>query len=85
LRSAAQTKRGIEIQFQHLRVRPPFDNDHTRLELLERANRIPGVSIEREKITKRPRIPLALLAHNDGALEELKRVLEWVEQRASTA
>jgi hypothetical protein len=81
---ALYTYGAIEIQFQHLRARPPFDNDDTRLDLLGRVNRIPGVSIEPDKITKRPRVSLALLAHDERALEEFKRVLEWVEQRAST-
>lgn len=75
----------VEIQFQHLRHRAPFDDEHVRLELLERVNRIPGVSFGVERINKRPSIRLSLLAADHAALAELKRVLEWVEERARTA
>jgi hypothetical protein len=73
----------IEVQFQHLKMRPPFDDEQTRLELLRRVNEIPGVSFGPEVITKRPSIQLDLLASNPVALEQLKRVLEWVEAEAS--
>jgi hypothetical protein len=74
----------VEVQFQHLKARPPFDNEQTRLELLRRVNEIPGVSYGSEVITKRPSIPLSLLASEPAALEQLKRVLEWVEEQAKT-
>jgi hypothetical protein len=58
------------------------DRGYGWLELLRRVNEIPGVSYAREKITKRPNISLRLLAADPAALDQLKRVLEWVEQRA---
>jgi hypothetical protein len=75
----------LEIQFQHLRVRPPFDDEQVRVELLRLVNEIPGVSFGSERITKRPHIPLALFAADPAALEQLKRVLEWVAETASAA
>jgi hypothetical protein len=75
----------IEFQFQHLKPRAPFDDEQARLELLRRVNEIPGVSFGPEVITRRPSIQLSLLASNPDALEELKRVLEWVEGEASRA
>jgi hypothetical protein len=36
----------IEVQFQHLKARPPFDDEQTRLELLRLINEIPGVSFD---------------------------------------
>ena len=60
----------------------PFDDEQVRLELLEQANRTPGVSLDADKISKRPRILLSLLAAEPPALAQLKRLLEWVEQRA---
>ena len=66
----------LEIQFQHLRHRAPFDDEQVRLELLEQANRIPGVSLDADKISKRPRILLSLLAAEPPALAQLKRLLE---------
>jgi hypothetical protein len=75
----------IELQFQHLKARPPFDDEQTRLELLRRINEIPGVSFGADVITKRPSIPLSVLARDPAALEQLKRVLEWIEDPANTA
>ena len=79
---ALYTYGAIEIQFHHLRNRAPFDDDEVRLELLRQANEIPGVTIAPDKINKRPRIPLSVLAANQTAVDQLKRALEWVEERA---
>jgi hypothetical protein len=46
---------------------------------------IPGVSLERDVITKRPSIQLSLLASDVAAVAQLKRVLEWIEAQASRA
>jgi hypothetical protein len=73
----------VEVQFQHLKARPPFDDEQTRLELLRRVNEIPGISFTEQMITKRPSIPLALLAADPAAFDEFKRVLEWLERTAA--
>lgn len=73
-----------EVQFQHLLTRPPFDSEQRRLELLRRVNDIPGVSFGPEVITKRPSIPLAVLAGNPRALEQLKAVLRWLADTAAS-
>lgn len=73
-----------EVQFQHLLARPPFDNEAMRLELLRRVNEIPGVSFGPEVITKRPSIPIAVLASNPRALGQLKAVLRWVAETAAS-
>jgi hypothetical protein len=73
----------IEVQFQHLKTRAPFDDEQTRLELLRQVNKIPGVAFDAEVITRRPSIPVSLLASDPAALDMLKRVLEWVEEKAS--
>lgn len=75
----------VELQFQHLKARPPFDDENARLELLRRVNEIPGVSFPSEVITRRPSIPLTLLAGNPASLDQLKRVLEWIEVQPSAA
>ncbi len=67
----------IEVQFQHLK--PPFDDEKARLNLLGRLNNIPGVSFGPEVITRRPSIRLSLLTSNPAALDELKSVIEWFE------
>jgi hypothetical protein len=73
----------IELQFQHLKPRPPFDDEQMRLELLRRVNEIPGVSLGPDVITKRQSIQLSLFVGNLAALEQLKLVLEWVEDEMS--
>jgi hypothetical protein len=75
----------VEIQFQHLLHRAPFDDEQVRLDLLEQVNRIPGVAFGVDRISKRPSIRLSLLAADPAAPEQLKRVLEWVEERAGRA
>ena len=75
----------IEVQFQYLTARAPFDDEQTRLHLLREVNEIPGVSFGSEVITKRPSIPLSLIASNPEVLEKLKRVIEWVEEEARRA
>ena len=75
----------IELQFQYLKARPPFDDEQTRLELLRRVNEIPGVFFETDVITRRPSIPLSLLVGDPAAMAQLRGVLEWTETTANTA
>lgn len=65
------------IQFQHLMRRPPFDDVELRREFLRRLNEIRDVSIAEDAVTRRPKIPLALLAADQEALDSLKGVLDW--------
>jgi hypothetical protein len=80
---ALYTNGWVEIQFQHLRHRAPFDDEAVRVELLEQVNGIPGVAFGVDRINKRPSIRLSLLAADPSALEQLKRTIEWVEHRAN--
>lgn len=66
-----------EIQFQHLMRRSPFDGLELRREFLRRLTEVRGVSITEDAVTRRPKIPLALLAADLEALESLKGVLDW--------
>jgi hypothetical protein len=56
-------------------MKPPFDNDDMRKELLKRINEIPGVNFPQQSIAKGPSIPLKILEGTDarekffGALE----------------
>jgi len=68
----------VEVQFQWLRSRPPFENEELRLELLRRLNEILGVALAPDAITKRPSIQLALLAADEAALTHFKEVLGWL-------
>jgi alkylated DNA nucleotide flippase Atl1 len=65
----------IEVVFQHLTRRPPFDEVALRWELLNRLNQIPGVEIPEAKIALRPSFPITAL-NGDGA-DRLQQVLDW--------
>lgn len=56
----------VEVVFQHLLTRPPFDDTAVRDELRLRVNRIPGVDIPISRLELRPSFPLVLLADEAG-------------------
>lgn len=74
---AVYTYGRVEIQFQHLLVRSPFDAVEVRRGLLAELNTIPGVQFPDEVITRRPSIQLSLLASDVAALRQLEHALEW--------
>ena len=65
-----------EIQFQHMLGRKPFNKQAKRLELLDRLNKIPGVEIPADAITRRPSIPLATFT-DPSSLQKFLSVLDW--------
>ena len=69
----------LEIQFQWMKERPPFDAEAKRLELRDRLNKIPGVDIPADAITLRPRILLSALT-DKAALAQFLAVLDWFVQ-----
>ena len=71
----------FEVVFQHLSVRPPFDDVTLREELRQRLNQLPGVDIAAAKIALRPGFPLAVLADTD-AREALLDHLRWFYEEA---
>ena len=56
----------IEVVFQHLRSRVPFDDAELRDELRTRLNTVPGVNIPAAKIELRPGFPLQVLVEPNG-------------------
>ncbi|MCP3785334.1 DUF262 domain-containing protein [Micromonospora sp. A3M-1-15] len=74
----------FEVVFQHLTVRPPFDDVTLREELRQRFNQLPGVDIAAAKIALRPGFPLDVLADAD-AREALLDHLHWFYQVAQMA
>jgi hypothetical protein len=66
----------VEIQFQWLQKRPPFNEDAKRKQLLDLLNQIPGVNIPENAITRRPNIPLSIFK-NEAALNQFLGILEW--------
>jgi hypothetical protein len=69
----------VEIQFQWLQSKPPFDDKSKRIELLGRLNRIPGIDIPVDAITRRPNVYLSIFK-NESALEQFLETLDWVIQ-----
>ena len=66
----------VEVQFQVLKTRSPFDDEPKRLELLQRLNTIPGVSIPEEAITRRPSFALSALKET-SSMQQLLNALNW--------
>ena len=73
----------VEVQFQMMRSRPPFDAEPKRLDLLQRLNDIPNVSIPRDGITRRPSIPLSLFL-DESALNQFLTTLDWIFREITT-
>jgi hypothetical protein len=70
------TSGSVEIPFQYMSRRKPFDNELNRVELLNRLNQIPGIKIPADEINSRPNVRLAVLA-NDGTVAKFLAVLDW--------
>jgi hypothetical protein len=67
----------VEVQFQYLKDRPPFDSIEKRMELLKRLNEVPGVNLPEDGIDRRPSIRLSALTHNDAS-NHLLNVFAWI-------
>jgi hypothetical protein len=74
----------LEVQFQQLKTKPPFEEEDKRLELLRRLNEMPGVSIPLDGITRRPSIQLSVLV-NETTLDNFLEVLDWVVEQVKAA
>jgi hypothetical protein len=70
------TSGSVEVQFQHLKVRPPFDSESLREDFRQHLNTIPGVSLPDGSLARRPSFSMKLLRTED-ALEKLLEVLDW--------
>ncbi|PPH24149.1 hypothetical protein C5C99_00420 [Rathayibacter sp. AY1C4] len=66
----------VEVVFQHMRSRPPFDSLPLRQALLSRLNTVSGVDLPADRLEKRPSFDLEVLAHR-SARRQLVEVLEW--------
>lgn len=71
-----------EVVFQHLKRRPPFDDELLRRELMARLNRVKGIDLAEAKLDLRPSFPLEVFAEQG---EELREVLEWFAHTAELA
>lgn len=58
---SAWTYDGVEIQFQWIKTRSPYQELSRRVKLLHELNRIPGVSIPEDAVDRRPSIKYSVL------------------------
>jgi hypothetical protein len=65
--------------FQYYSLKPPFESEEKRIELLERLNSIPGIELPRDSINRRPSISLAPLLEGER-LRKLLETFDWVVQ-----
>ena len=70
----------VEIQFQHIKPRAPFDDEGVRRELLAVLNRVPGVQFPADSIDKRPSIPLVDLL-SEAPWSAFQQVLAWFTRK----
>jgi len=61
-------------------MKPPFDNEDLRRELLRKINEVHGVDISQDYISKGPSIPLKILG-NHNALEKFLGAVTWAVQQ----
>jgi hypothetical protein len=75
----------VEMAFQWLRLRPPFDQIEMRQNLLERLNAIPGVSLPADSLDRRPSFMLDAFGTNPNSADALIGVYEWMIERVTQA
>ncbi|MGX1507480.1 UNVERIFIED_CONTAM: alkylated DNA nucleotide flippase Atl1 [Streptomyces graminofaciens] len=70
----------VEVVFQYLKDRAPFDDTAQRRELLQRLNKIDGIDLPEAKLELRPSFPLSVFAEHGEAVCE---VLDWFVHTAA--
>lgn len=70
----------VEVVFQYLSIRPPFDDTGVREELRRQINRIPGVDLPASKLELRPSFPLECLV-GEEASRAVSQVHDWFLER----
>jgi len=81
--AAVWTYGRVEMQFQWMAKRPPFDDAGLRLEAIRRLNQIPGVSVPEDAVDRRPAFPLSALV-DETSLAQFLDVLNWCVSRIMT-
>ncbi|WKE71645.1 DUF262 domain-containing protein [Streptomyces sp. WP-1] len=68
----------VEVVFQYMRSRPPFDDSGLRQEFMSRLNAVPGIELAEAKLELRPSFPLEVLADHS---EEIVGIMSWFVQQ----
>ncbi|MBW4540322.1 MAG: hypothetical protein KME43_14420 [Myxacorys chilensis ATA2-1-KO14] len=71
------TTGSIEVGFQYLQNKRPFDSEIHLLELLSRLNAIAGIALPATVMTKRPSLPLTVL-QPEASLQQFLAAFDWV-------
>jgi hypothetical protein len=66
----------VEIHFQYLARRPPFEAHDLREQLRQRLNDVPGIELDEGDLERRPSFPLELLAE-PAARERFLAAMDW--------
>ena len=74
----------VEIYFYWYAYKPLFASEVRRLEILEKLNAIPGISLPESAIRRRPNIPLADLV-GDNRLNQFLEVFDWYLEQVKTS
>jgi alkylated DNA nucleotide flippase Atl1 len=64
----------VEVVFQYLKTRSPFDDTEQRRELLNRLNKIDGIDLPEAKLELRPSFPVRVFTEHG---DEICEVLDW--------
>jgi hypothetical protein len=81
---AVWTNGAIEMQFQHLQNKRGFEEGESRRELLGRINRVPGVALPPDSLSRRPSFSLATL-REPSALRAFQDAIEWGIEKTQAA
>lgn len=73
---AIWTNGTAQIQFGPMRSNPAFQDELRRLELLEKLNQVPGMSLPANSLDKYPSFPLNILA-NEKSLATFLGIWDW--------
>jgi alkylated DNA nucleotide flippase Atl1 len=75
----------VEVVFQHMASRPPFDSEELRREFWAQLTGIPGITIPADRLLRRPSFKLNILADSavrDQVVEALRWFASVVEVRS---
>jgi len=73
----------IQMQFEPLSSRPPFDSEEMRRELLGRLNNIHGVSLSDDAISRYPSIRFDIF-EDQKRLDQFLEIIEWLIREIKT-
>jgi alkylated DNA nucleotide flippase Atl1 len=74
----------IEVPFQWMKIRPPFDDTSVREQMRIMLNEVPGIEIPVARLGLRPRFALSVL-QDPGAVNSLMDILSWFVTTATDA